>query len=70
MLELRLRSLGSDINWKFKQTIPNNGSKNLIEVVFWLQLYRKYTGRTSNTVTNVKDRSHEDCAQELTKYHN
>ena len=30
MLELRLRSLGSDIDLKLKQTIPDNGAKNLI----------------------------------------
>ena len=34
MLELRLGSLGRDIDWKLKQTIPSNDAKNLIALFF------------------------------------
>ena len=61
VLELRLGSLGSDINSKFFLTIHSNGNKNLLRVVFEYNFNRKYTGQTSNTVTKIKDRTHKDC---------
>ena len=61
MLELRLESLSSDIDLKLILTIPSNDAKNLMRVELNTTIICKYTDRTSNTVTIVKDRSHEDC---------
>ena len=63
MLELRLGSLGSDIDLKLFLTIPGNGTRNLLRVFLEYNFNLKYMGRTSNIVTKVKDRSHEDCVK-------
>ena len=65
MLELRLDSLGSDFEENLFLAISDNGAKNLMRIVLNTTLLCKYTNRSSNTITIVKDRSHKDCIKSL-----